>query len=336
MFDLATLDLMHTTMYVGFTLVLFAAILLYFRFADRYQIIDKPNERSSHTEVTIRGGGMIYLVAAVIVMLLCPAYFLPCIALIVIGSISFLDDRITLSSRVRILFHVAAVAMIFYFLGIFSSIIWWAILGLFVVVIGIINAYNFMDGINGITGLYSLAVLIGLQYVNRLQIQFVEADLIWLPVLASIVFLFFNFRKKAICFAGDVGSITVSLWIAFLLLALILKTGDYKYILFLSVYGVDSVLTILHRIILRENIFKPHRLHFYQILANQQKMSHLVVASIYVLIQAAVISIIIFSSAGFMCLFFLSTTPLILIYIILKPSLMAKSPLNIMQTVPNE
>lgn len=309
-------------MYIGFTGFLFACILIYFRIAARFNIIDKPNERSSHTEVTIRGGGIIYLVAAVIAMLIQPAYFLPAVALLIIGFISFLDDRITLSSRIRILFHIAAVSILFYFLGIFGTMPWWSIPILYVFVIGVINAYNFMDGINGITGAYSLVVLMGLQYVNRKVVNFIPEDLIWLPLLASIVFLFFNFRKKAKCFAGDVGSITIALWIIFLLLTLMLKTGDYKYILFLSVYGVDSVLTIFHRVMLRENIFKPHRLHFYQILANQQKLPHLLVAGIYVFIQLAIIIVVVASSAGFLLLFLGTTVPLMVIYLLLKPLLM--------------
>jgi UDP-N-acetylmuramyl pentapeptide phosphotransferase/UDP-N-acetylglucosamine-1-phosphate transferase len=195
---------------------------------------------------------------------------------------------------------------------------------LYVIVIGIINAYNFMDGINGITGSYSLIVLIGLQYVNLEVIHFVEDDLIWLPMFASMVFLFFNFRKKAVCFAGDVGSITVSLWIVFLLLSLILKSGEPKYMLFLCVYGVDAVLTIIHRITLKQNIFKPHRLHFYQILANEHKVSHLFISSIYVLIQLAIIAVVVLSSSGFIYLFVVTTVPLIICYILFKPSLMLK------------
>jgi UDP-N-acetylmuramyl pentapeptide phosphotransferase/UDP-N-acetylglucosamine-1-phosphate transferase len=313
----------HTILlYCGLIAILFISILGYFRVADHYGIIDKPNERSSHTEITIRGGGIIYLVAAVMVLILQPAFLLPCIGLLLIGMISFLDDRLSLSNRIRILFHIVAVTVIFVHVGVFTKMPLWHVACLYIVVIGIINAYNFMDGINGITGAYSLIVLGGLQYVNYQIINFIQSEVIWLPMLASFVFLVFNFRKRAKCFAGDVGSITIALWIVFLLLSLMLKTEDLKYILFLSVYGVDSILTIIHRMMLGQNIFEPHRLHLYQILANDKKISHLVIAVIYMLIQAVIIITVIFCSSSFLNIFLVTTSPLIIGYIILKRFLM--------------
>jgi UDP-N-acetylmuramyl pentapeptide phosphotransferase/UDP-N-acetylglucosamine-1-phosphate transferase len=297
-------------------------MFIYFRIADKYNIIDKPNERSSHTQLTIRGGGILFLLSIIIATIMHPVYWMPALGATTIGVISFLDDRIDLSSRIRILFHLAAVSLLFYSLSLFGVLPWWAILALYILVIGIINAYNFMDGINGITGLYSLVVLGGLQYVNLNQVSFIEADMIWLPMLSCIVFLFFNFRKRAKCFAGDVGSVTMAFWVMFLLLKLILGTGNWAYMLFLAVYGVDSVLTIIHRIILRQNIFDAHRLHFYQIMANEQKISHLLVSVIYALIQALIIAFVIGSGLNFLLLFLASTLPLVMIYVLMKPRLM--------------
>jgi UDP-N-acetylmuramyl pentapeptide phosphotransferase/UDP-N-acetylglucosamine-1-phosphate transferase len=239
-----------------------------------------------------------------------------------IGVISFLDDRIDLSSRIRILFHLIAVSLLFYSLPMFGILAWWAILALYILVIGIINAYNFMDGINGITGLYSLVVLGGLQYVNLNQVSFVEPDMIWLPMLSCVVFLFFNFRKRAKCFAGDVGSVTMAFWVMFLLLTLILNTGNWAYMLFLAVYGVDSVLTIIHRIILRQNIFDAHRLHLYQIMANEQKISHRLVSLIYALVQIVIVAFVLYAELSFPVLFFASTLPLVFLYVLIKPRLM--------------
>jgi len=155
------------------------------------------------------------------------------------------------------------------------------------VFIGIVNAYNFMDGINGITGLYSIAVLASLQYVNLWYGNFVHPDLIWFPMIASAVFLFFNFRKRARCFAGDVGSVAIAFWIVTLLLLLIIKTENLIWLGFLMVYGVDTVMTIFHRIYLKQNIMEAHRLHFYQILANECGISHLWVSIIYFIVQLA-------------------------------------------------
>lgn len=247
-----------------------------------------------------------------------PSYWMPVLGTTIIGVISFLDDRINLSSRIRILFHLLAVSILFYFLPIYGFVPWWGVLTLYILVIGIINAYNFMDGINGITGLYSLVVLGGLQYVNLNQIPFINPDVIWLPMLSCLVFLFFNFRKQAKCFAGDVGSITVM----FLLLKLIVDTGNWAYMLFLAVYGVDSVLTILHRILLRQNIFDAHRLHFYQVMANEQGMSHRLVSLIYATIQVMIIAFVLFIESNFILLFLASTLPLVFTYVLLKSRLM--------------
>jgi UDP-N-acetylmuramyl pentapeptide phosphotransferase/UDP-N-acetylglucosamine-1-phosphate transferase len=157
------------------------------------------------------------------------------------------------------------------------------------------NAYNFMDGINGMTGLYSLVILAALQYVNYKLVPFTKPDFIYFPMLACTVFLFFNFRKRAKCFAGDVGSLGISFWIVTLLLQLMLASNSCIWILFLAVYGVDTVCTILHRIYLKQNIFEAHRLHFYQILSNEKRISHLKVSSLYALIQFIVCCAVIYS-----------------------------------------
>jgi UDP-N-acetylmuramyl pentapeptide phosphotransferase/UDP-N-acetylglucosamine-1-phosphate transferase len=310
--------------YTLLAILFFAIEIIYFRIADRYNIIDHPNERSSHSVITIRGGGAIFLVAALCVALLHPQYWLPVAGLMVIGIISFLDDMHTLSTRIRLLFHIAAVTLVFYFLNLFGQESWFVTFLMYIMVIGVINMYNFMDGINGITGAYSLVVLGGLQYVNLKQVSFIGPDMIWLPMIACVVFLFFNFRKKARCFAGDVGSVTIALWIIMLQLRLITQTHNWVYILFLVVYGIDSVLTITHRVILKQNILKAHRMHFYQVLANEHKISHLLISSGYALVQLIIIAAIIAFPQWSSTTFFLITIlPLILIYVTLKPWLMS-------------
>jgi len=268
-------------------------MLLYFKVAIRYNIIDKPNERSSHSKNIIRGGGVIFLAASFVALILYPDYWIFVLGTFTIGTISFIDDRITLSNKIRLLFHLTAVGLLFLELNVFQIFPIYITSTLFVFVIGTINAYNFMDGINGITGVYSLVVLGGLQYVNYKTTSFIEKDLIWLPILASLVFLCFNFRKTARCFAGDVGSITIAFWILFLLLKLIIHTADVSYILFLLIYGLDAATTVIFRAIRRENIFEAHRSHFYQFLANEKRISHLYVATGYGFVQLIVISLLV-------------------------------------------
>lgn len=276
--------------------ILFAAELIYFRVADKYNIIDKPNERSSHTQITLRGGGIIYWIAALLYAVLNPSettwWFLGGITLM--AGVSFWDDVKGLGQKIRLLFHLLAITCIFYLANVFGIYPWWAIVIGYILFVGIVNVYNFMDGINGITGLYTLAVLLPMIFVNNYTHTFTENKFLIFPLLASIVFLFFNFRKRAKCFAGDVGSVSIAFWIVTLLLLLIIETQNLIWIGFLMVYGVDSVCTILHRIYLKQNIMEAHRLHFYQILVNEQKTDHREVSMIYFMAQLICSALIIF------------------------------------------
>ena len=275
--------------YLVILVLLFLAELFYFKLADRCNIIDRPNERSSHTKVTLRGGGIIFYFGAL-------AYFLTnhweypwfMVALTLITFISFVDDIRSTSQGLRLVFHFSAMALMFYQWGLFSLSWWWIIVAL-IICTGIINAYNFMDGINGITGGYSLIVLVALAYINAEVTAFIEPALINTVLCSVLVFCFFNFRKKAKCFAGDVGSVSIAFILLFLIGKLILTTGDFSWIILLSVYGVDSVLTIIHRLMLHENIGLPHRKHMYQLMANELKIPHVVVALIYMVAQAVII-----------------------------------------------
>ncbi len=274
--------------------LLFVGILIYFRIADTFNIIDKPNQRSSHNYITIRGGGVVYWLAGLLFAVMHwpeSACFLT--GLTLISGVSLWDDISSLPNRVRIVVHFLSISLVFYGLGLFVLLPWWTVVVAYVFFVGVLNAYNFMDGINGITGWYSLAVLVSLQYVNMHRISFTEPDFINYAILASLVFLFFNYRKRARCFAGDVGSMAISFWIVTLLLQLMVQTGSVVWILFLAVYGVDSIYTILHRLYLRQNIFEAHRLHFYQILVNERGWSHLVVSPLYAVVQLGICGVVI-------------------------------------------
>ena len=276
--------------YLIVLVLLFFAELFYFRIADKCNIIDKPNERSSHTRITLRGGGIIFYFGVL-------AYFLTnhfeypwfMLALTLITFISFIDDIRSTSQALRLVFHFSAMALMFYQWGLFF-LPWWTIIVALIICTGIINAYNFMDGINGITGGYSLIILVALAYINREIVSFVEQELIVTVLCSVLVFNFFNFRKRAKCFAGDVGSVSIAFIVLFLIGKLIIKTEDFSWIVLLVVYGVDSVLTIIHRLMLHENIGLPHRKHLYQIMANELKVPHVVVSSIYMIVQALVIA----------------------------------------------
>ncbi|MFC3159064.1 glycosyltransferase family 4 protein [Chryseobacterium arachidis] len=264
--------------YIIATIILFISIIIYFKIADKYNIIDKPNHRSAHTQITLRGGGIIFPVAFIVLCLfnlneVIEHYWSFGLGLLAICFISFIDDIRTLSSKVRLSVHLLSVILLLYFTNTFSLMPFWVWPIFFVMIIGTLNAYNFMDGINGMTGMYSFITLLSLLYINKDIISFTEDSFIIYPILASLVFLFFNFRKKAKCFAGDVGSMGIGFWVIALITLLIMKTQDYKYILLLSIYGMEVVLTIIERILLKENIFEAHRRHLYQLFANEKKKS---------------------------------------------------------------
>jgi len=274
--------------YVVILILLIIAEIVYFRTADRFNIIDKPNQRSSHKSVTLRGGGIIFLFGAWIYAAffgLGYGWFL--LGMTLVGMVSFVDDIHSLPDSLRLVVQFAAMSLMFYQFGILNWHDWWIVLTALIVCVGITNAYNFMDGINGITGGYSLAVLAPLIYLNQ-SLNFIDMPFLYVTGLSLLVFCFFNFRKKAKCFAGDVGSITIAFILLFALGKLILQTADFSYIIFLAVYGADSVLTICHRIQLHENLGEAHRKHAYQLMANELKIPHVQVSMLYLLIQLAI------------------------------------------------
>ena len=276
--------------YIIIFILLLIAELLYFRIADKCNIIDKPNERSSHSTIVLRGGGIIFLIGIWIWSAFFGFQYPWFLAgLTLVAGISFVDDIHSLPDSVRLVAQFVAAAMAFYQLGILHWSMWWVILLALIVYVGATNVINFMDGINGITAGYSLAVLIPLALVNMDDI-FVEQSLIISTILSSLVFCIFNFRPKgkAKCFAGDVGSIGIAFIILFLLGNVIIKTMDITWLIFLLVYGVDGCLTIVHRIMLHENLGEAHRKHAYQIMANELKVGHVKVALLYTVMQLVI------------------------------------------------
>jgi UDP-GlcNAc:undecaprenyl-phosphate GlcNAc-1-phosphate transferase len=266
----------------------------YFKIADHYNIIDQPNHRSSHTVVTIRGGGIIFGIAGLLAFFLFGfQYLFFSIGLFLIALVSFLDDIHTLNNKVRLVVHGLSVLLLFTQLDVIYFPWYFTAIGV-IVVIGTINAYNFMDGINGITGGYSLLLLATLYYIDQYIIDFTSVQLLLTVIISVVVFNFFNFRKKAKCFAGDVGSVSIAFIVVFLLGQLIFKTQNPVYILFLLMYGLDTVTTIFFRVMRKENIFKAHRSHFYQFLANEKKWAQLAVVALYLIVQLLINLLILF------------------------------------------
>jgi UDP-N-acetylmuramyl pentapeptide phosphotransferase/UDP-N-acetylglucosamine-1-phosphate transferase len=267
--------------YFALIFFFFFVEILYFRIANFFHILDVPTVRGMHKIKTIRGGGVIYWVAVMTFMILYSCHYLYFfLGLTILSLISFWDDVKSVQSHYRLIVHF--IAIIFLFIEIKFQYSWIYLL-ILMISVGILNAYNFMDGINGITGLYSIVNIISIAFVN-LQLNFIYPEFLLIVGLSLVIFLFFNFRKQALCFGGDVGSISIA-FILLLPLSKMILFYEWKYILFLIIYGLDTIYTIIYRIRLGANILSPHKLHFFQILVYEYHFSHLQVASFYSIIQ---------------------------------------------------
>jgi UDP-N-acetylmuramyl pentapeptide phosphotransferase/UDP-N-acetylglucosamine-1-phosphate transferase len=276
--------------YTFIIVLLVIAELLYFRIADHFNIIDKPNERSSHSRVVLRGGGVIFTIGLWIWSAFYGFQYPWMLAGVTLAAgISFADDVRSLPDSVRLVAQFAAMFMVFQEIGMLHWNMWWIVLLGLIVCVGATNIYNFMDGINGITAAYSLSVLVPLLLLNRSD-AFVEDSLIVVVILSVLVFSFFNYRpkNKAKCFAGDVGSVGIAFILLFLIGCQIMKTEDITWLTFLLVYGIDGCCTIIHRIMLHENLGEAHRKHAYQLMCNELKMNHVTVSLIYFALQLAI------------------------------------------------
>jgi UDP-N-acetylmuramyl pentapeptide phosphotransferase/UDP-N-acetylglucosamine-1-phosphate transferase len=303
--------------YIALIFLLVGIELIYFKIADRYNIIDKPNNRSSHTSITLRGGGIIFPIALSIGCFLGYVSWEITLAVMLVATVSFIDDIRPLPQLPRFASHVIAVGLVFYDLELFSESLWLLPI-VFVLLIGWINAFNFMDGINGITVLYALTAIVSFSF---LPINESSLPVLITMGLSCLVFGLFNVRKKAKTFAGDVGSISMAVFLGYFMIRTILETGQLGYILFFSVYGIDAIITIIVRLKNKENIFQPHRSHLYQYMANEMGYSHVLVSFIYAGIQLLINGLVVYMAMkGDLSYFFIMGTLLILtlIYFLIR------------------
>lgn len=300
--------------YIALLFLLIGIELIYFKIANKYNIIDKPNSRSSHSTITLRGGGIIFPIAISIAFFLGYVSWPVALAVVLVAIVSFVDDIKPLSQLPRFASHVVAVGLVFYDLHLFSEALWLLPL-VFVLLIGWVNAFNFMDGINGITVLYALTAIVSFSF---LRINEASLPLLITLGLSCFSFGLFNVRKKAKTFAGDVGSISMALFLGYFMIKTIIDSGQLGYILFFSVYGIDAIITIINRLLKKENIFQPHRSHLYQYLANEMGYSHILISFIYAGLQLGINALVIYADTkGYLSLFFTGAFLLLLTFIYL-------------------
>lgn len=289
--------------YLIIAVLLLVAELIYFRIADKCNIIDKPNERSSHSTIVLRGGGIIFSLSMIVWAVLMVIQgnditpYLPFLCgLVLICGVSFWDDVKSLPDSVRLVAQFISMGLAAWCMIQGSELMslewyWLVLIGIvaLIVFVGATNIINFMDGINGITAGYALAILIPLSLLNE-GLGFIEQSYLIVAIIGVLVFCIFNFRPKgkAKCFAGDVGSIGIAFIMLFAIGKLIVQTGDLSYLVLLMVYGVDGVLTISHRIMLHENLGEAHRKHAYQLMCNELKIGHVKISILYMVLQLVI------------------------------------------------
>ena len=267
-------------------IILFVLEIAYISFARKNGIVALPNERSSHRSEVVSGGGIIFFFALLVWWIWNGfAGWSAITAFALLALVSFVDDMREVAVRVRLAVQFIAVALLVWSTGMMPESV-----GLWLVAIvagvGMINAFNFMDGINGGLGSYALVLFLACAYINLyVYPDFVPDNMPLVMVMACVVFIIFNFRKSAVCFSGDVGSIVAGAVSFYILLRLILVTGNPGWLVLVAVYGVDVILTLCRRLLRRQNIFRAHRMHAYQLACNELGRSHLAVACFIVLLQ---------------------------------------------------
>ena len=276
----------------GFVLLLlFVLENIYFKIAKRYNILDIPNARSSHHAITLRGGGVIFYLGVLVYGLIFD-FFAPWFlcGLTLVALVSFIDDMHPLSAKIRLLVQTFSLLLLLLQLGVHEG--------------------------------YSLVAMLALWGIDAWILPIAPTGFIPVIILSLFVFNFYNFRSRAKCFSGDVGAISMAFIILFLLGNFIIPTGHVSVLIFLAVYGIDGVLTIIHRILLKENIGQPHRKHLYQLLANEGKFPHLSVSLIYMGVQAIVnvgyLLVLVYAPERTLMYFMIALVVLLVVYLPLR------------------
>lgn len=272
--------LAHALNIVLLFITLFTGIVFYFRIARHLHIVQPTGDPGLGP--IVRGGGIVFVLALLcwfaLYRLSFPWFM---IGAMLVAAVSYLHDLRRVNPVARLIVYFIAFYLIMRQTGMIVSEPSWLVVLIFVLGVGAMNSFSFMDGINGMTGVYSLVNLFTFFYVNNHILHFGHTSLIVFMIVSVVVFLYFNFREKARCLTGDVGSVTIGFVQVFLLLQLITDTDSYKWVLMFLVYGIDASATILHRLWRRENIFVAHHKHLYQYLARYLNASPLLVSLAY-------------------------------------------------------
>jgi UDP-N-acetylmuramyl pentapeptide phosphotransferase/UDP-N-acetylglucosamine-1-phosphate transferase len=286
--------------------MLLAFLTAYIMLAKRFRIVDKPTERSSHSKQVVTGGGIVFFAAISLYFFFHNNFTLYYFAgLSLLAIVSYADDIKAISVYPRFVIQIIAATMLLSQIEIdlnmnfdmLPGFHWTYSVATIVVMVGIFNLFNFMDGINGMLGVTGLVLFVSLLAINYCvpNLNFIDSDYLVYVILSLGVFLFYNLRKQARCFAGDVGAITFAFIAVYAVSILMMRSGNYGYIFLFAPYAIEAGYTIVQRIYLRHNIFKPHRIHLFQLLCNELHYSHSKISIIYgigqLLLNAVIVTV---------------------------------------------
>ena len=320
------MDLFPKYYYLIIFLLLSVGMFIYLKIAEKWLIVDQPNLRSSHQITTKRGAGILYLLAFVIYLMVSPNNNLTLILSgLILGGVGFIDDLKNLNFKIKLAIQLIVIIS-YLIVQDYLSLDWYYTILIFVFLIASINIFNFMDGINGLTILYSLSFLMSFYYINTEFTSFINPNILLIMIICNVIIGFLNIRTKAVCFIGDVGSISMGFLYATLALILMIKTNSFAPLVLIMVYAVDSGWTIMERLSLKENIFLPHRRHLYQILVNELRFSHILISISYFTIQMLLNMVWLLNYENENSGIFLSTTFIILsiCYLTIKKAVLKK------------
>lgn len=275
---------MSITLIFIFFILAFGFTYLMRAYALKKNIIDNPNERSSHSVPTPRGGGVAvvcsYLLALAVLMysqqLPLHTGFTLMAAGFVIALLGFLDDHGHINSMLRLAVHFLVAIGVVLSLGGFGDVpvfngVQLGFIGNIIAVlflVWLLNLYNFMDGINGIASVEAMTTTVSMAILYLLLKTTLNTDILWLLATCVFGFLLWNFPKAKI-FMGDACSGFLGLTLGILALMALKENAALfcAWVICLGVFVVDATYTLIKRALNGYKMYDAHRSHSYQILS---------------------------------------------------------------------